>query len=101
MKKDIRNKRWLYIAVVVLFVFLIGFDIVKFRMKRKRDITTQEVVISTVEEINKETIPEESIEVKEGKDDDYQYQENIETETQEELVIEYEEFYEEFDTREK
>lgn len=87
--------------MVVLFVFLIGIDIVKFRIKSKRDVTTQEVITSTVEEVNKETIPEESTEVKEGEDDDYQYQKSIETETQEELVIEYEEFYEEFNTEKK
>lgn len=61
----------------------------------------QETAISTTEERKQETILEESTEVKEGEDDDYKYQEMTESTTQEKLVIEYEEFYEEFDTEGK
>lgn len=61
----------------------------------------QETAISTTEERKQETILEESTEVKEGEDDDYKYQEITESTTQEKLVIEYEEFYEKFDTEGK
>lgn len=98
MKKDIRNKRLWYIAAIILFVLLIGIDIIKFRIKNKKDVTTQETTIRTTEEVNEETITEESTEIKEGEDDDYKYQEGIETTTQEDLKPEYEEFYEEFNT---
>lgn len=101
MQKDIRNKRLWYIAVIILFVFLIGIDIIKFRLENKQKAIMQETAISTTEERKQETILEESTEVKEGEDDDYKYQEMTESTTQEKLVIEYEEFYEEFDTEGK
>lgn len=101
MQKDIRNKRLWYIAVIILFVFLIGIDIIKFRLENKQKAIMQETTINTTEERKQETILEESTEVKEGEDDDYKYQEMTESTTQEKLVIEYEEFYEEFDTEGK
>lgn len=101
MQKDIRNKRLWYIAVIILFVFLIGIDIIKFRLENKQKAIMQETAISTTEERKQETILEESTEVKEGEDDDYKYQEITESTTQEKLVIEYEEFYEKFDTEGK
>lgn len=98
MKKGIRNKRLWYIAAIILFVLLTGIDIIKFRIKNKKDITTEETTISTTEEADEETVTEENTEVKEGTDDDYKYQEGTGATTQEELVADYEDFFEEFDT---
>ena len=75
MKKGIKNKRLWYIAAIILFVLLIGIDIIKFRIKNNKDVTTQETTISTTEEADEETVTEESIDVKGGEDDDYKYQE--------------------------
>ena len=96
VKKDISSKRWWYIAGVILFVFLIVIDIVKFRAKNKENVAIQET--ATEQEEAEEIISEESTDLKEGEDDDYKYQEGIETTTQEDLKPEYEEFYEEFNT---